>query len=133
MSGIIGLISVSAATPGASEVQAKRAVTVSDSSTRATLFTPASGRKVRIISAHWINGGSTTTNAHLYFGTGADPGADAAKIIFEASVDLDTSPSEGESWPDGGGPIGAADEVVSIATGTNIGGDGIVTIVFREE
>ena len=49
MSGIIGLISVSAATPGASAVQAIAKVTASNSTSRATLYTPASGKKVRII------------------------------------------------------------------------------------
>ena len=133
MSGIIGVISVSPAVPGASAVQGIAKVTVSDSSSRVTLFTPASGKKVRIVA--WTIHSSNTTGADciLYFGTGASLSSDFTKFICSARVEGDVSPFAGGGFPDGGGPVGAVDEVVSMVTGNNISGDALFGIVFREE
>jgi len=129
----LGQLSVSPAIPGASAVQQFRKLTVSDSTTRATLIAPASGKKIRVLSILWQTGSTTAATFHNWFGTGAAPSTDETKIFFNPRLDDGIQAWATQSWPDGGGPIGAVDEVVSMATGANISGSGTCLIVFREE
>ena len=133
MSGIIGLISVSAATPGASAVQAIAKVTASDSSSRATLLTPASGKKVRVLGWYATNKSTTGGTFDCYFGTGAGLSSDFTKLIFFTRLDDGVDDWAGYAFPDGAGPVGAVDEVVSMTTDVNVSSEGKVGIVFREE
>jgi len=115
MSGIIGLISVSAATPGASEVKSLIA-TITSSTSRATMITPTSGTRVRVISASIYSDSATPTDAEIYFGTGSHIGVNTTTVIYETETDADNLPVPNITWPDGGGPVGAVDAVVSIRT-----------------
>jgi len=131
MSGIIGLINVSAATVGASEVTSKWYENVSSTS-RVTLITPTSGKKVRIISAEVLSTSSNLAALEVYFGTGANITTTAANAIYEATTDADHTPSSIGVWPDGGGPVGAVDEVVSIRANASVNSNRFI-VHYREE
>ena len=118
---------------GASEVKSINKTTVDSSLTRVTLLTPTSGKKVRIVAAIIANVSVTGANMELFFGTGANFTTDRSKIIVFTRLAADVHPSFELSFPDGGGPIGAVDEVVSMRTGTNITINGMFTIHYREE
>ena len=90
--------------------------TADPGTTRATLITPASGKKIRIIGVLWTR---TTTaandRAEIYFGTGASMATDATKAISEMytiSADPDIEHIR-EAYRSSDGPVGAVDEVVS--------------------
>ena len=116
---------------GASEVKAIRGNPTS--TTRATLLTPTGGKKVRIISVVMVANSTTATIAELYFDTGANIGSDATKYIYEFHADRAAGNSDNGNliFPDGGGPIGAADDVVSMRL--SVTSDVFVGILYREE
>ena len=118
---------------GASEVKATRLASVSDTSVRATVLTPTSGKKVRVISCSLMNTGATKTRLEVYFSTGATIVTDVTKAIMD--VRLVTAETENYAivWSDGGGPVGAVNEVVSFRTGADIGASGVVLLHYREE
>jgi len=119
---------------GASEVTAQRAVTGSTSTTRTTACTPTSGKKIRAIAVFMFTTSSTAAAFEVYFGTGANIGSDATKIIAEQYLDVGANEANtAVVFPDGAGPVGAVDDVVSIRTSTDIGANGIVNIIYREE
>ena len=118
---------------GASEVKSLTYITVSDSSIRATMLTPTSGKKVRIINTLIESASSTLASFQLYFGTGANLDSDASKVIAHGRMDQDYFPTTPNVWPDGGGPVGAVDDVVSVRVAPNITNKGRVTIHYREE
>ena len=129
----LGQLSVSPAIPGASTVKGLRKVTVSSSDTRVTMITPTSGKKLRIVAIQ-INSSSTTeSNFAIYFGLGASVATTIANVIYEARCGSSDNIYASIVFPEGGGPIGAADAVASLATGSNIGGDVIITMVYRDE
>jgi len=129
----LGVVAAAPWTPGASDVKSLIKTTVSNSTTRVTAITPSSGKKVRIVSVEVTNASSTVTTFGVYFGTGATYVADATKGICEPRLDVTDAPQGYRAWPDGGGPIGAADEVVSLVTGADISASGRLTIQYREE
>ena len=133
MSGIIGLISVSAATPGAGEVQSIELRSSSDSRTRATGITPASGKRIRIIACQVHNNGSTESQGQVYFGEGADILTTPLNAILMAVLQTDINPDYGTSWPDGAGPVGDVDEVVSFKSDVDLASDLYALIQWREE
>lgn len=118
---------------GASEVKSINATTTNPSTTRVTLLTPTSGKKVRIVGVIIANVSVGGANMELYFGTGSNFTTDRSKVIVFARLEADVLPSFELSFPDGGGPVGAVDEVVSMRTGTNITTNGIFIIHYREE
>ena len=128
-----GALSPIAAMPGASEVKSDRYTTASDSSVRATFLTPTSGKKIRITSI--INNNSSATSAiiELYFGTGATLATDGTKAISQVRLDLTDQPSIVHAWPDGGGPVGATDDVVSIRTDADLTTNVRLVVQYREE
>jgi hypothetical protein len=129
----LGQLSVSSAIPGASTVKASRQVTVSGSQNRVTIATPASGKKLRIVAINLNSSSLTESDFGVYFGTGASVASTPANVIFEARVGAVENIHASIVFPEGGGPVGAADAVASLATGSDIGGDAIITIVYREE
>jgi len=116
---------------GAGEVLAARKVTVSDSTTRVTVATPTSGKKIRIISIELNNTSSTPSFLEVYFGVGASIGAATGKEISD--VVLVNSNHYRAVWPDGGGPVGAVDNVLSLRTAINIATSGFLIAHYREE
>ena len=120
---------------GASEVKSISLSSVSDSTTRATVATPTSGKKIRVIK---ISAWSVSTTAHrteFYFDTGANGQSDRSKIIFSAVLDADgeSGPNMQMVWPDGAGPVGAADDVLSVRTTGNISTSNEFEAMYREE
>ena len=122
-----------AAWRGADEVRSARKVAATPSTTRVTIATPATGKKIRIISVSSVSVTTTSALFETYFGTGANIDTDTSKAIFAPLLDITDQPSHSLSWPDGGGPIGAIDEVVSLRTSVDVASNGSVIIHFREE
>jgi len=118
---------------GASEVATVRLGTVADSSTRVTVVTPSSGKKIRIVSVGLHNRDVTRSLFQVYFGTGASITTNPTKAIHEAHLGADHVGNSLVVWPDGGGPVGAADEVVSLAAAPDITTSGAVILHYREE
>ena len=119
-----------AADPAASEVKTVRA-TNNNSTTRATALTPTSGKKVRVISVLIAFEGSTSNGLEVYFATGANIGTTGGKEIGEAH-----QAAIGPvfyAWPDGAGPVGAADDVVSIRGTAAVLEDVNLILTYREE
>ena len=48
-------------------------------------------------------------------------------------MDNDNWANIGEDFPDGGGPVGAADEVLSLRTSVNVSGSNALVLHYREE
>ena len=115
----LGQLSVSPAVPGASAVKSLIA-TITSSTTRATMITPTSGKRIRVISASIYSDSATPTDAEIYFGTGAHIGSNTTTVIYETETDADNLPIPNITWPDGGGPVGAVDAVLSIRTTDSI-------------
>lgn len=106
--------------------------TVSDSTARADLVTPAAAKRIRVNSIFMATASGTASTFELYFHTGTDITTAAAKAIALVTLDTDAIPSVSIQFGDKG-PIGAIGEVVSMRTGTNITSNGSYTIVYREE
>ena len=130
---LLGPLFTRAFRPGASEVKSVLKTTASNSTTRVTVLTPTSGKKVRIISCHARSGSTTGTGIEVYFATGATILTNAGKEIVETVLDITDMPSIFLVWPDGGGPVGAVDEVISLRTGADITNNVVVVIHYREE
>lgn len=132
--GILGSVRTRAFKAGASDVKSVRAVSVSDSTSRVTIITPTSGKRVRIISVSLAHRSTTAVLDEIYFGTGANIGTTPANAIFEAFLDIDTGANNAATtFPDGGGPIGDVDEVVSMVTSANITTNLTAIVHYREE
>ena len=122
------------AMPGASEVKGAREV-VNNTSTAASAAAPGAGKKLRVISVQIEWNDATAVVAEIYFhATGAGNSAsDETKIIAEAVMDLTDSPNFEHSWPDGGGPVGAADDDITVRVVTAVAADCVFIIHYREE
>ena len=121
-----------AAMPGASEVKAVRE-TISNTTTRATAATPTSGKKIRIISVIISYDSTTATAAEVYFDTGTDIASDETKAIAESFMVSPEYRVVSFTWPDGGGPVGAANDVLSVREGTGVVATLSFVIHYREE
>ena len=120
------------AMPGASEVKSVRQ-TISNSTTVVTAATPASGKKIRIISVIINYDSTTTTAAEVYFDTGANIASDETKAIAESFMVSPDVQQVSFVWPDGAGPVGAADDVLSVREGTGVVATLSFVIHYREE
>lgn len=117
----------------ATEVKAVRE-TITNTTTRATAATPTSGQRIRIVSVsiNWDN--TTSMAAEVYFDTGTDISSDETKAIAETFVLSPQVRHSFSSWPDGGGPIGAVDDVVSVRAGAAVAGTTLAFVIhYREE
>ena len=126
-------LNVNAYRDGASEVKSLLKQTVASATARATAITPSSGKKVRLISVVVDSSSATLSRMEVYFGTGASFLTNLDKIILHTVLDRDTFTGFGMAWPDGAGPVGDADEVVSIRASADIGGSGNFSFHYREE
>jgi len=129
----LGQLSVASAVPGAGVVTSLE-VQTDPGTTRATIMTPTSGKRFRVLSLcinH--NSGGTEGMAEIYFGTGANYGTNANSPIGAVVSDPNVAENGYYSWADGAGPVGAVDEVISyrheVAGMVNV----IVTLNVREE
>lgn len=128
----LGQLSASPAVPGATAVAAVREL-IQSSTTRQTARTPAAGRRIRVLSVSISWGSTTAVTMECYFGTGANIGTDETKAITQKIMDLDNQPDVTFVWPDGAGPVGVADEVLSVRN--NVSNATVAVIIFhtREE
>jgi len=120
---------------GASEIISGSVSSDSDSSTRATVATPNSGKKIRIVQIMAWTLSATVHRVEFYFDTGANNQSDRTKVIGSQVLDSDGTggPNMILTFPDGAGPIGAADDVISVRTSTNIGTSNEFEVHYREE
>ena len=120
---------------GASEVKTLSATTGAVSTTRKTMITPTSGKKLRIIKVSVFSNNAASVFFEAYFHTGANLTTTPANAVFhqylQAAANITRKWSE--TWPDGGGPIGGVDEVLSIRTTGDIGATGYYLVTYREE
>ena len=134
MINLLGPLFVRVFKPGASEVKSILRLTASNSMTRATIITPTSGKRVRIISVEITTSSGAANHYEVYFDTGAGIANDLSKAIMLAVLDFDYMTHAHMEWPDGGGPIGDVNDVVSIRTGdSDISALGKFVIHYREE
>ncbi len=132
----LGVLAAAPWIPGASDVKTVRLTTGSTSTTRSTELTPTSGKKIRVISLDLSTDNTTVAQFEVYFGTGTNITTNAGKEIAETRLDEQAAgmlPYFTKSWPDGGGPVGAVNDVVSIRTSANIGTGGFGILTYREE
>ena len=127
----LGQLSVSPAVPGASVVKAYSAEP-SASTSRVTLVTPASGKKIRVIGigGGWLN--SAVCLVNFYFGTGANAQTNPGSMVGSLQIEEDATGGSPVMFPDGGGPLGAADEVLSLIRSSS-STTGQFWAVYREE
>jgi len=128
----LGQLSVSPAVPGASVV-ASNLTLINNSSARVTIRTPAAGLRIRVISAAVQYGGVTVLSAEIYFGIGANVDSDGTKAVLSANVDVDTNSLPMMVWPDGGGPVGLVEEVLSVRCSVAIANNCRFILQVREE
>jgi len=114
------------------EVKTYYKATASDSTTKVTLVTPATTKRIRINSIFLTTASSDASVFEVYFHTGTTIASTAAKAIMAASLDTDTQGSAIALFGDNG-PVGAIGEVVSMRTSVNVSALGGFTIVYREE
>ena len=129
----LGVLAAAPWIPGASDVLTTRAVSAADSSVVATVITPTTGTKIRLISLSLKNISATAVSIEVYFGTGANIGSDIANAVTDVVLDLTDQPSIFLSWPDGGGPVGIVDEVLSFRTTADVTTSIVCVPVYREE
>jgi hypothetical protein len=120
---------------GASEIISGSISSSGDSSTRATVATPNSGKKARIIQIMAWTVSATVHRVEFYFDTGANSQTDRTKIIGSQVLDSDGTggPNMILTFPDGAGPVGAADDVISVRTSANVATSSEFEVHYREE
>ena len=93
---------------------------------------PTSGKQLRLISyiMDWDDANLSTCS--IYFGTGAGIVSDITKAIGEFTLEVDINATAQQVFPDGAGPIGIVDDVLSVRN-VNATGDNTITITYREE
>ncbi|KKK48622.1 hypothetical protein LCGC14_3143290, partial [marine sediment metagenome] len=121
MINLLGPLYVRVFRRGASDVLSARRITGATSTTRITIATPTGGKRIRLISCELRSISATTTSLEVYFATGASIATTPGKEISDPTLNLTDMPTIFESWPDGAGPVGAVNDVVSLRTGVNIG------------
>ena len=107
-----------------------------DSIVTRTLVTPATAKRIRVISINCFNTGTTATAVEVFFGTGTTIFTNPASALFETYLCYardEVFPSDSIVFPSGSQPVGAIGEVVSTRFGSEISTAGGVTITYREE
>ena len=126
----LGVLAVGSRSPGASEVKSDLHDVVSG---RVTVKAPTSGKKIRIIALTISMSEATATRFSVYFGTGAEPTTDETKLICRIQMPATIGDKVRLEWPEGGGPVGAVDDVVSANLSTNVTSACRLDYHYREE
>ena len=132
MINLLGPLFTRAFKPGASEVKSVYVIILS-SSARVTLKTPTSGKKIRVLSTRITFDGASTQRSEIYFGTATDINTAPTKGIEESHNGSLAGTRSGMAWPDGGGPVGAVDEVLSVKCVVNVAERVRFLVIYREE
>lgn len=128
----LGQLCVATAVPGSGVITTIEQDIIS-STTRATIITPSSGARVRIVAVMASYDSTVANRQEFYFGTGANIFSDLAKAIIGFPVISPERRFGSLVLQDGSGPVGAVDEVVSIRTGVSDAGRAEFYVIFREE
>lgn len=129
-----GAAPITAATPGAGEVQTDYKHLGSEGQARGTLITPAAGKRVRMIALHvaWF-GAAGYPQFCVWFGTGNTILHGNKKGIFLVMLEAAVQYTDGIVWPAGEGPLGEVDEVVSYRSPVEGGANTVYLVQWREE
>lgn len=131
----LGVLATSPRTPGASEVQAHTAAVTVNETTRSTQITPTSGARIRILFVGTYLRADGNVEFECYFGTGANVDTTPANAIARYAQSRDVTNNTQNlpfvSFPDGAGPIGAVDAVVSVRA-ASLDNYNLI-ILYREE
>ena len=106
--------------------------TVTNSTTKVTLITPTTGRRIRVSGVQFRTTSNTEAVFEMYYGAGANMAADYSKAIATATLDKDVLSTTCMSFGDCA-PLGLVDEVVSMRTSADIVAEGLFIIRYREE
>ena len=130
---LFGALHVAPAHPGAGTVLQTMVDVGATSVTRQTLITPTTGKRIRLLSVQVCTNALATAPGRVgvYFGTGAAYTTTAAKAACEFVPGV--TGMQSMTWPDGAGPVGAADDVLSGITETETETALRYTVVYREE
>lgn len=93
--------------------------------TRYTAITPASGKRIKVLSIAIDNIGGDDTQSEVYFGTGVDIWADVTRALVWVELvgaTLTAASHYFVSWHPDGAPMGGVDEVISVRLVSNITG-----------
>jgi hypothetical protein len=130
----LGVLATAPWIPGASDVTSRR-VSIGGTSETAAEVIPSSGtsKKIRIISVGVMSAANSTdpSRIEVYFGTGANITTNAGKEVAEMYTG--TSGADREVWPDGGGPVGIANEILSWRTSAETETALSIIVHYREE
>ncbi len=129
----LGQLCVATAVPGAGVVTSTKVNAGDPSSTRVTVATPTSGTRIRMVSIILMNFSATTSQLQVYFDTGANIDTDISKAIGAARLDNDHTPNLVAAWPDGAGPVGAVDDVISLRATPDVTTNAVIVCQYREE
>ena len=128
----LGVLAAAPWIPGASDVKTKVVAIGATSASINTAIDPTSGKKIRVISLGLAANDATAPDlVGVYFGTGAAYLTNPASAIHQFK--METFGDRFVSWPDGGGPVGAADDNLSWITQSETETTMNLTIVYREE
>ena len=128
----LGVLAAAPWIPGASDVKTARG-TVNNTTTRADLVAAVSGKKLRVVYFQILWTSATVVTGELYVGTGANITTTAGKEIAQGIMDVTDNPTEGFSFPDGGGPVSGTNEAVSMRNANTVAVDLIFMVGYREE
>jgi len=137
MSGLVGS-GIPAFTAGASEVKSN-SVQINSSTTRTTMATPASGKRIRVVAVFVGFEAVSSMGTEIFFGTGTNIDTNVTNAV--AHWRMVSSGTAGGAWnehwqavfPDGGGPIGDADEILSVRAHQSHGNVVRWVVHYREE
>ncbi len=129
----LGVLAAAPWIPGASDVKSLTTQIGATSASINTALDPTAGKKIRLLSYRVVAEALATDpdRVGVYFGTGAAYVTNAASAIGEGQPGQ--TGSFGESWPDGAGPVGAADDNLSWITETETETALWITFHYREE
>ena len=121
------------------EVKTYAKATVTDSGTAVALVTPATAKRIRVISVNCTTDNIIPASFETYFGSGSTLWSDVTKAIFHTRLaagsaqDKPGYPADSIVFPKDSQPIGAVGEAVYMRTSMNITGGGTFVITYREE
>ncbi len=127
----LGQLCVTPAVPGAGVVLPASS-SAAASATRATIATPTAGTRMRLVSLLINYDNTAAIFVEVYFGTGANYDTTPSKRIHKIVVDIEDTPNGYANWPDGAGPVGAVDDVLSLRSSAALGNLNVIAFL-REE
>jgi hypothetical protein len=105
----------------------------SGSTTRGTLITPSTGRRIRVVRVAVTQINSDGLHfAEVYFGTGVNIESNTGKVIGIMKV-TDLGEGATRTWSRGTGPVGIKNEVVSLRWTTSPSSSHKLIVEYTEE